>query len=77
MDVGARFGIYFKELCANSGLIMPYVLINDEHLCLRDEPLHFAPERKIYAVIDLFGVTKSVDVLHGRRSGSQRARLCL
>jgi hypothetical protein len=65
-DINSAICIYFKPI--SPGLIQPFVIINGEHICL--QAASEVPENKpIFAVVDLFGVCKAVQVLPVKHSG--------
>jgi hypothetical protein len=66
-EIGSAVGIYFEPLSA--GVVRAFVIINEEHICLRAEPIRFTEGKPLYAVVDLFGTSKAVSVVPVKRSG--------
>jgi hypothetical protein len=65
-DINSAICIYFKPI--STGFVQVSVIINGEHICL--QPAFAVPEDKpLFAVVDLFGVCKAVQVLPVKRSG--------
>ncbi|KAI6203671.1 hypothetical protein M3Y94_00583500 [Aphelenchoides besseyi] len=74
METDAIFGISFKSVA--DGLVQPFALINNQQIPFRDEPVEVTPGRAIYAVVDLFGVTKSAEVIPIKRFVPRLSTLC-
>ncbi|KAI6234494.1 NHR domain-containing protein [Aphelenchoides fujianensis] len=74
IETNAIFGVYFRQLA--DGLFDAFALINDEHVRFREEPIQLPPGRPLFAVVDLFGNTKSVEIIPVKRTVPRLFVLC-
>lgn len=68
-DVNSAICIYFRPISAD--LIQLFVIINGEHICLQ-AAASIPENRQLFAIVDLFGMCKAVQVLPVKHSGRFR-----
>ncbi|KAI6182153.1 NHR domain-containing protein [Aphelenchoides bicaudatus] len=74
-DIKSAICIYFK--CVSPGFIQPFVIINNEHICLQTtSAIPMRENSQIFAVADLFGVCKSIQVLPVKLSVLRLSAIC-
>jgi hypothetical protein len=67
-DIASAICIYFKPM--SDGFVQAFLIINEEHISLQAEPIRLTENKPIFAVVDLFGTSKTISVLPVKRSGS-------
>jgi len=73
-EISSAVCIYFKPI--SPGHINAFAIINEKDICLNKEPINVGENKQVFAVVDVFGQSKSVQITPVKKSVLRLSTIC-